>query len=65
MIAMVHERLEKHTADDNDKFKRMVRMEIAIYGLYAALALYSFLLDHPKLITNNSALAAEVRPNHS
>lgn len=32
--------------------KRLGRMEIAIYGLYAAIGLFTFLIDHPTVITN-------------
>lgn len=51
-----HDLLVTHMENDeiafNDAKKRLTRIEIANYAVAAALALFIFLLDHPKIMQN-------------
>lgn len=51
-----HDLLVAHMQSDDIAFsdakKRLTRIEIAIYAASTALALFIFLLDHPKIMQN-------------
>lgn len=61
----VHDLLVIHEEEDVRHFesigKRLSRIECAMYGLYIALGLFVFLIDHPRIIDNLTSPAhAEV-----
>lgn len=53
-----HDLLIMHIEDDDRQlagmYKRLIRIEIAQYAVATALALFIFLIDHPKIIQNLS-----------
>lgn len=53
--------LTQHEELDAERFEQMNsklgRVEKAIYGLYIAIALFVFLIDHPQIIHNLTATA--------
>lgn len=54
-----HDLLSRHMEEDATEFSnvgnRLIRIEIAIYAAATALALFVYLIDHPKVINNLSA----------
>lgn len=55
------DKLDMHLADDEKRFNKMDRVEKAVWGLYAAIALFGFLLDHPHVITSLTPTQAQAQ----
>lgn len=57
----IQDQLLSHEEHDDERFTaidtKLGRVERAVYGLYIALALFAFLIEHPQIISNLSSPA--------
>ncbi len=65
----VHDLLAIHEEEDMERFtilgKRLIRIELAVYGAATALALFIFLIDHPAIIHNLTAQSSFISSGYA